>query len=322
MGAATKVLSPTGSLKMEGWLSARHWANVWSQFNLVGPLSLPWLAAVLVVLAATGRARDVRIAFLLVGTVALLAPRFVIGEGALGAARDWDIFAAPALVVPVTGLVLLTGVLDPVRSRRVVLALLAASLFHTVPWIALNVDVERTMARIARLPLSYGRGETMIGTYYSESGLGLALARQNRLPEAVGPMVAAVRLRPGVIPYKDDLITLFVALERWDDADAVLRDRLGYQPQHLPSWLMLARCRTECGDVDGEVEVLEAARRTVGDVPSLRTALADAFEQAIRVHGRRGEWRAARVMVDRFAAAFPDDPRVAPFRVALSSGPK
>jgi cytochrome c-type biogenesis protein CcmH/NrfG len=179
------------------------------------------------------------------------------------------------------------------------LALLAASLFHTVPWIALNNSVERTMARVERLPLTHGRGETMIGTYYlnqgeltkaerwfrlaiasdpmnsnSQSGLGLALARQNRLAEALGPMVAAVRLRPNVVTYQDDLITLFIALERWDQAASALRLRLKSEPTHLLSWLTLAECAARAGDVDRAVSILEEAQGVLGPNDDLTAALA------------------------------------------------
>ncbi|HKQ59305.1 MAG TPA: tetratricopeptide repeat protein [Candidatus Eisenbacteria bacterium] len=297
LAGATKVLG-NSSLRAPTLLDAHHWANVWSQLELVGPLSLPWLAVVVVVLWPAGAGRSATTVFLLVGAAALLGPRLVMGEGALGAARDWDIFAAPALVAPLAGLTLALSALDDRRARALMLALLAASLFHTVPWIALNNSVERTMARVERLPLTHGRGETMIGTYYlnqgelrkaerwfrlaiasdpmnsnSQSGLGLALARQNRLAEALGPMVAAVRLRPNVVTYQDDLISLFLALERWDQAASALRLRLKYEPRHVLSWVTLAECAARAGNVDRAVSILEEAQGVLGDNPDVAAAL-------------------------------------------------
>lgn len=337
---AGKVLSRSGTLRMESWDSGQHWANVWSQFQLLGPLSLPWLAIVLVMLA-TSWFRDARAWFLALGAAALLGPRLMIGEGALGAARDWDIFAGPAMVAPLAGLVLLGAALGNGRSRKLFVALLAVSLFHTVPWIAINTDVDRTMERIARLPLTNGRGETMIGMYHlnrgdvvqaeqwfrraierdplncnSQSGLGLALARQNRIAEAVGPMSVAVRLRPTVITFKDDLITALLSLERWSDAADVLRDRLVREPSHAPSWMMLAECRSRAGDDLGSITVLETASRWVGSDPGVHGALAEAYERTIVAYAKQGEFDRARVLFARFVVAFPGDPRVARLQAA------
>ena len=299
LSGATKILG-NSSLRAPSLLDAHHWANVWSQLQLVGPLSLPWLGVVVIGVWSAGAVRTAKAAFLLIGAAALLGPRLLMGEGALGTARDWDIFAAPSLVAPLAGLTLALDVVDEARARRLVFALLAASLFHTVPWIALNTSVDRTMARVERLPLTHGRGETMIGTYYlnggdlakaerwfklaigadpansnSQSGLGLALARQNRLEEAVGPMVAAVRLRPNVVAYQDDLISLFLALERWDQAASTLRLRLKSEPAHVPSWLMLAQCAERSGNPRGAESILEEARGVLGDDPGIAAALAD-----------------------------------------------
>lgn len=341
LSGAARVLGNTKDMRPSVLLSARHWANVWSQFNLVGPLSLVWIVLVTAVLGWRGLKSPTTL-FFLAGTAALLGPYLLIGEGNLGAARNWDLFAAPALIPPLAGLTLLLDRLDAPRARRLMIALLAASLFHTAPWILLNTNIQRTIDRISHLPLTGGRGEEMIGTYYlndgklelaehwfrlglerdfdnvnGQSGLGLALARQGKLEDAVGPMIAATRLRPGLAEYQDDLISLFLALQRWEEAAAVLQERVAFEPHNVASWRLLSSCRARAGDPDGAVAALEAGCRALPLEPTLQGALADAYEWAIVQHARHHDWPRAQAELDRFAAAFPDDPRIARLRQGI-----
>jgi tetratricopeptide repeat protein len=338
ISGAARVFGNTGDMRPRVLLSSLHWENLWSQFNLVGPLSVAWAALVAVSLGWRAIRTPTGL-FFLAGIAALLGPCLLTGEGNLGAARNWDLFAAPALILPLAGLTLLLDRLDPARARRVMIALVAASAFHTLPWIVLNTDMQRTVDRIARLPFTGGRGEIMIGTHYlnegklqlaehwfrlglqrdfdnanGQSGLGLALARQGRLGEALGPMIAATRLRPGVVTYQDDLIALFLSLRRWEDAAAVLRDRLAAEPRDVDSWKMLAQLRARAGDPDGAVDVLEEACRQMPSDVSLQQALGQAYFWAVVQHGRRQEWSQAHSQLDRFAATFPGDPRVRQLR--------
>ena len=341
LSGAARVFGNAGDMRPSVLLSRLHWANVWSQFNLVGPLSVAWMA---VVTAALGwRALTTPTAlFFFAGITALLGPCLLTGEGNLGAARNWDLFAAPALIPPLAGLTVLLDRLDASRARRLMIALLGASAFHTVPWILLNTSIQRTVDRIAHLPFTGGRGEIMIGTHYlnegelalaerwfrlglerdfdnanGQSGLGLALARQGKLHEAVGPMIAATRLRPGVMTYQDDLISLFLALGRWEEAGAALGDRLAVDPRDVASWRMLSNCRARAGDPDGAFAALEAGCREIPSEPVLRIALADAYEWAVVQHGRQTDWPHARAALDRFAATFPEDPRIPRLRAAF-----
>jgi hypothetical protein len=335
---ASRVFGNTKDMRSSVIFSSRHWANLWSQLNLVGPLSIPWLGLVSAVLGTRSRTGH----FFYIGIAALLGPCLITGEGNLGAARNWDLFAAPALVPPLAGLTLLIDRLDLGQARRLMLALLAASLFHTVPWILLNTDVKGTMDRVARLPLTGGRGEVMIGTHYlnlgrldlaehwfrlavarnfdnanGQSGLGLALARQGKLGEAVGPMILATRLRPGVVSYQDDLIALFVSLQRWEEAAAVLQDWLMVEPMNADAWQLLSNCKARGGDPDGAVDVLEEGCRRMPSEPQLAIALGNAYEWSVVQHGLRREWPAARAQFDRFAATFPDDPRLPRLREGI-----
>src|SRR5262249_54980674 len=93
-----KVLRQPRDMQASAFFSPPHLADAWSHIVQMGPLSL---VAVLLLAAA----RPVRDAlgspsgrFLAITAVTLYAPALLTGPGNLGAARNWDLFAAPATV--------------------------------------------------------------------------------------------------------------------------------------------------------------------------------------------------------------------------------
>jgi len=193
-------------------------------------------------------------------------PSLLTGAGNLGAARNWDLFAAPSVAPALCGILLVTDRLGGREKRRLLLGLVAVSLFHTVPWVALNADFDRTVERIAALPLGQARGETLLGTYHlnrgelgqaerwfrlavvrapgnpsAESGLGLALARQGRLGAALPAMTEAVRLKPESVEMRYDLVNLLLSLERWEAAAHQLEAVVGLDSRDREAWLIVAR---------------------------------------------------------------------------------
>jgi len=115
-------------------------------------------------------------------------PSLLTGAGNLGAARNWDLFAAPSVAPALCGILLVTDRLGGREKRRLLLGLVAVSLFHTVPWVALNADFDRTVERIAALPLGQARGETLLGTYHLNRGeLGQAERWFRRRPRPRQP---------------------------------------------------------------------------------------------------------------------------------------
>src|SRR4030095_2886868 len=92
--------------------------------------------------------------FLLLLGVTYLGASFVPRDLRLGYARDWDLFAPAGLVFTAVGawFALASG------ERRAPLSvafsiLLACSLYHKVPWIAVNHSFERSLERLKLLPL-------------------------------------------------------------------------------------------------------------------------------------------------------------------------
>lgn len=342
LGGFQKVFANRQDFQLERLVSWRQLGNVWSVFLLVGPLSVPLLGALLAILRAAAFARRATGAFLLTGSAVYALPVLLTGEGNLGAARNWDLHAAPAVIWTLCGLALVTASAPAGQVRRLLLGLLAVSLFHTAPWIALNHCPRCTEARVLALPLDPGRAEMMLGTHSlnagdlpraerwfgasvardsanvnSQSGLGLALARQGKYQQALRPLTAAVDLKPASAQLRQDLITLLLELEMWEAAARQLEALLVLEPANRRAWLTLADCRLRLGEPRTAVLTLETGLRHVPRDPEMTSLLGDAYEGWVVQYGRRGDWDAARRALDAFARRFPADPRVGGLRAAL-----
>jgi Flp pilus assembly protein TadD len=341
--AARKLLAPqAAAFRLP---SARTLGDVWSQFVIVGPLSLPLVAAIFALLRGP-RFRNRRSgAFLGLAALTFSMPVFLVGGWGIGPARDWDIFAAPAVAVALCGVVLVAEGAGALR-RPLLVALAAASLFHTAPWIALNTSRERTMIRVAELPLGKGRSPMMLGTHFlnageldqaerwyraslaadslnvnSQSGLGLALARQGRYAEALPPMEAAVRWSPTKREFRRDLIALLFALERWSDAARQLEALLWLDPADPRAWLGLSDCYLRLGRPDSAALALEVAVTRVPRDPQVHAALAAAYEAWVVERGRAGDRQGVRDAFARLEARYPADPRTLRLRPGVPAGP-
>jgi tetratricopeptide (TPR) repeat protein len=338
------VLANPNDMHASTLLTARHLGDVWSEFMLLGPLSLPLVATLLVVLPGVAFARSWRGAFLITGAAALNGPVLLTGPQNMGWPRNWDLYAAPSVGLALCGILLVTAVPDTRQARRLLLALLAVSAFHTVPWLILNTDPGRTIARIAVLPMEQGRGQTMIGTHYLNagdlheaeawfrkalarnpdnpnacSGLGLALARQGRWREAEGPMAAAVVLKPQTVQYRHDLVVLLIALEEWERAARELESVLVLVPFDRSAWVSLASCRMRLGQPDTASLVLAVSLGKLPGDAELEGLFGEACTAAFAAHAGRGNWSGAEESIRRLESIRPQDPRLPAMRASLAA---
>ena len=344
----TRVLTQPNDMRREVLWSWRRAADLWSHSVQMGPLSWGTVTVLALLLAPPWRRWGARGIFLLAAAVACYGPLFLTGEGNLGAARNWDLFAGPALAVSFAGLVLLLETGPRAVAHRLLLAALAASLAQTIPWTALNMDVAATRARIAALPLGHGRSAAMLGTsdmnagrndsaegwfrralaedslnVNAWSGLGLVLARTGRYAEAEPAFRRVVFMKPSVPGYREDLAALYMRQERWAAAAATLQDVLALDPARARAWRDLAEAMRRMGRADSAVYALTAAVGAVGADPELRRALADAYAMWVASAGQRGDVEEFARAWTGFQARYPDDPRVtawAPRAQAMLSG--
>jgi hypothetical protein len=99
-----KVVQQPRDMQAGVFFSARHLADAWSHVVQMGPLSLVAVVLLVVARPLRGTLAGASGRFLAVAAITLYAPALLTGAGNLGAARNWDLFAAPATVLPLFAL--------------------------------------------------------------------------------------------------------------------------------------------------------------------------------------------------------------------------
>ncbi|HXJ69510.1 MAG TPA: tetratricopeptide repeat protein [Verrucomicrobiae bacterium] len=333
-----KVLRQPRDMQAGVFFSARHLADAWSHSVQMGPLSLVSVAALVAVRPIRDALGTASGRFLALAALTLYAPALLTGAGNLGAARNWDLFAAPAGVLPLFALRAMLA-LPPAARERLLFAALAASLAQAVPWTALNMSREATEARVAALPLGGGRSQAMLGTaalnagdlpraerwflaslaedslnVNALSGLGVARARAGRIAEAEPPLTRVVLLKPETPQYHRDLATLYMQTGRWSAASAQWQAALPLEPHDRESWLGLAASLAQAGRRDSSVYALLAASEALPADPEITRALADACALWVASAGQEADREEFARAWALFESRFPDDDRVRAWR--------
>jgi hypothetical protein len=169
-GAGRTVVTALVSLAGPGEPMGEHVVSLANGALLVGPWSL--MLGVLALSAgrtggAAGTSR-VHFAAALVFPATMLA--LVIGDSNLGYARNWDVLTPASVLIATSGCLLMPGHLTGAWLRRVATMLIASSLLHTLPWLAVNSSEPATLARFARLPLGPGRAASTLGLWHALHG--------------------------------------------------------------------------------------------------------------------------------------------------------
>jgi Flp pilus assembly protein TadD len=333
-----KVLQQPHDMQAGVFFSLRHLADAWSHVVQMGPLSLVAVAVLVAVPPLRDALRTASGRFLALAALTLYAPALLIGAGNLGAARNWDLFAAPATVLPLLALRAMVA-LPAAARQRLLLAALAASLAQAIPWTVLNLSREATEVRVAVLPLGGGRSAAMLGTsalnagdlpraehwfaaslaedslnVNAMSGLGVARARAGRLAEAEPLLARVVELKPETPQYHRDLATLYMRTGRWSGASAQWQAALPLEPQARESWLGLATSLSQAGRPDSSVYALLAARQALPADPEITRALADACALWVASAGQKADRQEFAHAWAVFESRFPNDDRVRAWR--------
>jgi len=272
-------------------LSREHMRDFVDIHFLIGPcgafLAVPAAARRL----SHGDRRDARLWFLLLSALPPLVASWLFGDPLQGFPRDWDLFAPFALLYAAAAVYCMIS--EPLATSRTPLllaAIVAVSLFHTAPWIALNTSPERSLERYKALPISRGRGQFTVGCWYLSHGqekqarewfwrsvaayggnnaahyyLGLYAMDDGRYEEAARHFEVCTDVRPDKADYRMALADALVLLN--DPADAVQQLALATQlePRDARYWACLGVTLTGIGQ-DGE------ARRALGQALQLAPA--------------------------------------------------
>jgi Tfp pilus assembly protein PilF len=179
---------------------------------------------------------------------------------------------------------------------------LAASLFSTVPWIALNTSETRSVERFKTLPLGQGRVESTIAYWYFQHG-DLALAKSwirksilaspenSRAVDLFGrialaerdPVLAArayriaVGMRPDKPDYRMQLVFALLASGEVEEGLAHSDTLLAMRPEDPLAWAERALLLRAAGQPDA---ARVAAARADGLRPGA-TAFADSLARGV-----------------------------------------
>jgi hypothetical protein len=266
--ARFSLLAHLGQLHRQGRGSAGylfsqvHVRDFLSEHALIGPYGLLLAAPAALFAAALGRWRDSRCVFLMGVGLAAAVACWMVPDLPLGYARDWDLFAPLGAAMTVAGVGLLARLAgEGVALRRALALLVAASLFHTVPWVLVNASEQRALERFTFLPLGLGRTESTVAYWYARRGdheaarywlakslnenpsntrahelFGQIAMAEGDSRGAVLAFESATRIRPERYDYRLQLVDALARNERPGEALAHLDTLLARRPEAAELW--------------------------------------------------------------------------------------
>ena len=255
--------------------SGAHVLDMANEQILIGPLGLVLVALGLVGHRAARGPHAIRW-FMWV----LVIPYLVV------VARNWDLLAPTGFVFTVAGLYFLLERIQEPRVRSLALVIVVAvSLFHTAPWIALNASEARGVARFATLPLGGGRTESTLGCWefrqarYAEAEkwlnrslrsnaanprayywIGRVFVATGRIDQAATAFERARELRPDVVSFRLAWINTLVRLRLLAPALQEATYLATSDPSQPRRWALLGLILLESGRFQNAVEAFQRAR--------------------------------------------------------------
>ena len=278
-------------------------AQFMHQQVLIGPLGIFLLAAALVTAAWPRLWRDGRALFLAALVPGYAAASFIAGDSNLGVARNWDLLAPAGFVFTLVALGFsLRASWAGADLRRWLFVLALASLFHTVPWIAVNASARRTVERYKVLPLGLGRAQVMVADWYYASG---------REDEALGWYRLALDENPLQNHAHSQLGRIALHRERYDIAELAFRQALRSRPN-------MALYRFQLADALVRSHQLWPARKQLDTLLALEPGVAGYRAASALVWFGLGERDSARAALETAERLAPGDSLAPVLRAAIA----
>lgn len=273
--------------------STEHYRDFFNEQLLIGPLGmLLFLPAAIAALATPKLRRQPAAWFFLIAGLGYLVACWLLVDSNLTYSRDWDLLAPSGLAFTVAALALLLmwGAPRTVLIAALVCAL-ATSGYHTIPWIAVNADEGRSVARLQTLPLERGRIEVVLSNYYRQRGdtenqriclkralvanpgnvnaiylLGVLDLETGRYDEAVSSLGRAVRMLPNKVEFRKNLVIALNATNRVTDAIPHLEMLAGAEPGNLATQVALGEALDMAGRASESQAAFQRAERLCGSI--------------------------------------------------------
>jgi hypothetical protein len=127
-------------------LSSVHLLDVMNQHLLIAPMGLVLITATLF----TVRSRRHTPHFILLSAAAVFYILFAsLLNPLIGAFRDWDLLSPMAVPIALLSAYLLTRCTEAATQARLGWVVAVVTLFHLIPWLWVNADADRSLARSA-----------------------------------------------------------------------------------------------------------------------------------------------------------------------------
>jgi tetratricopeptide (TPR) repeat protein len=301
---ATMIRTAFADKNNAGYMfSNQHYRDFFNEQLLIGPLGmflfLPAAGAAL--LTPTLRRQPAAWFFLLAG-MGYLAACWLLVDSNLGYARDWDLLSQSGLLFVVSALVLLLmrGAPRTVLITALVCAL-ATSVYHTVPWIGVNADEGRSLARLQTLPLGLGRTEVVVSNYYRQRGDSENQRVWLKRALQTNPINVNAMYLMGVLDLR---------IGHYDDAIAWFEKAVKMLPNKMEFRMSLAIAFDRANRLQEAIPHLEVLTRAQPDNLSTQVALGEALEMAGRASESHAAFQRAEQLCSSIVAKYPDDPGV------------
>jgi len=268
-----------------GVFSADHLRDFVNEQTLIGPLGIVmFLGGVLAAFTARTWRAVAGVFFVTAGGAYLVASVFA-GDSNLGYARDWDVWAPGGVVFTAAGLGLFSlGITDRRSMAAPLVCALVISLYHTVPWVAVNASEDRALARLKTLPLGRGRTEVLVGAWYDRKGdtpqakawyrqairtnsnnnnahyLLASIAMDERdFDLAVTSLEQAIALRPDKMLFREMIIRALFLSGRGSESIPHLDEILKREPDNATKWALYGEALKSAGRTEDARSAFERA---------------------------------------------------------------
>ncbi|MDP6779803.1 MAG: tetratricopeptide repeat protein [Candidatus Latescibacteria bacterium] len=236
------LLAEAGEAYHYGLLSWSHMLDVLNQMLLV----VPSTAMVLCLGIGRPKARNPVRQFLLTASVfpILFA---LVANPSIGAFRDWDVFAIPALPLTLwTAVALIDRVPDRSRLARIGILICGASLLHTAAWIGVNARVTSAETRFAALLVRCHLSEH--ARSYGWETLGIHYLSCGRTDDARQAYEHALQAAPRNPRHWTSVGSFYFGQRKYEKALVHYKKAISLRPDHSKAHASLGRAYHEVGD--------------------------------------------------------------------------
>ena len=245
-GATSYFMSLFGSQEDPYSLfSFAHLLDIINEQLLLSPAGII-LWAVVILCARKINFRNKMVIFFMIVILSSFLLAFLI-DPELGYGRDWDLFSSTALGYTLLGVYLMLQYLRKSKIKKtnyLILAIVATTLFSTLPWVYVNAREDKAVERFKALlevdRVRSGYGHEILAYYYEGQGLLNEEAKQWEMAFSV---VNNIR-------YAVNLGRSYRELGRHPEAIAMFNQAIQMDPNFAKSYLNLGHVLFDIGEYD------------------------------------------------------------------------